>query len=871
MLAVSFSACILTAAGGISVEGVGRKAFVRAEGDASLAIVVRAVDGAVVSNGTLSAVQRASDGRRVKETSAVPCGADGRFVVPVETRIRPGESMVEFSYSPAGGGDPVTPTNAVKIAVGPTFADRMPLVIWGYGAPMTTIAEYGITHGTNPDIGYTNLSPKPGTVEKATAKYDEAVAAGVKIVKYATICYPKGKKPEQYQRRTRDGKKSIYPKGKAAPEVANPEMVAAARAVAEMNGRAFGGHPGLGGLLAVSEARDHSFPSFRGDHERYRVQTGREVPESVYGRTAKLKDSEARFPDGIVPEDDPVLSYYNWFWRGGDGWPDYCGAIADTYRMYAKEPTFFSFWDPAVRCPPLWCAVKSVDCLNQWCYAVPEPMNVAGPLEEMFAMAAGTPGRQVMMMTQLICYRWSIAPTNVNLGASAPQWVLKNPRAAFPAIPPDVLTEATWSMLAKPVKGVMFHGWGCIYDTGSKSYCYTNPETERRFKKLAKELVAPLGPTLKRLGRERPRVAILESSTTTLMGGGGTYGWSAPSVTFFQRARLDPRVMYEDEVLRDGFGDAKVLYLPQCRFLTKRIVDKVNAFQRAGGTVIGDEKTPKCISPDIVVPVCSFSPPLLDDVENFNANEARKKDGSDRHAATRYAKARMQRDAERLRADLARRGYAPEADSSSPEIVVYSRRHGDVRYIAAINDKRDFGDYVGQWGRVMEKGLPFEGTVSLADPGRVTGAVYELSRGGEAKFSRGGKGEVVVPVSYETNDGRLFAFLPERIARVGVDASDSVARGGSIKVRFTISGESGRPVPGLLPVEIRVYDAAGRELDGAGYACAENGVCELSVATNLDDAEGDYRVVCRDRASGLSGTAVVRLAGRSWWKRIFGK
>ena len=58
-------------------------------------------------------------------------------------------------------------------------------------------------------------------------------------------------------------------------------------------------------------------------------------------------------------------------------------------------------------------------------------------------------------------------------------------------------------------------------------------------------------------------------------------------------------------------------------------------------------------------------------------------------------------------------------------------------------------------------------------------------------------------------------------------------------------------VPARLPVEIRVYDAAGAELDGAGFACAEGGVCTLAVRTNLNDAPGGYRVVCRDRASGI--------------------
>jgi hypothetical protein len=69
---------------------------------------------------------------------------------------------------------------------------------------------------------------------------------------------------------------------------------------------------------------------------------------------------------------------------------------------------------------------------------------------------------------------------------------------------------------------------------------------------------------------------------------------------------------------------------------------------------------------------------------------------------------------------------------------------------------------------------------------------------------------------------------------------------------MTVRDTAGEPVPALLPVEIRVYDAAGRELDGAGYACAKDGVCKLTVRTNLNDAPGAYRVVCRDRASGMT-------------------
>ena len=79
-----------------------------------------------------------------------------------------------------------------------------------------------------------------------------------------------------------------------------------------------------------------------------------------------------------------------------------------------------------------------------------------------------------------------------------------------------------------------------------------------------------------------------------------------------------------------------------------------------------------------------------------------------------------------------------------------------------------------------------------------------------------------------------------------------------IAITMTIRDESGAPVPARLPVEIRVYDAAGAELDGAGFACADGGVCTLTVRTNLNDAPGGYRVVCRDRASGIAKEVWVK-------------
>jgi hypothetical protein len=414
-------------------------------------------------------------------------------------------------------------------------------------------------------------------------------------------------------------------------------------------------------------------------------------------------------------------------------------------------------------------------------------------------------------------------------------------------------------MIAKPVQAVMYHGWGTIYDMGSTiGYVYTNPESAARLRHLLKDVIAPLGPMLKRLDRAAPPVALLESFTTCALGGPSSRGWKAPSVTFLQRARLDPRVVYEETILRDGLDDVKVLYAPQCLFLTPDVVAQIKECQAKGGILVADAQLLTALKPDIEVPVVSFEPPPASDhTEDVDAMEAARKGDTKTHAGTFRAKATMVAQANDLRQRLAAR-FTPEADSSSPEIVTYSRRWKDARYVFAINDHRTFGDYVGQWGLVMEKGMPYDGEVSLADGDGAVKAVYELSRGGEVPFTREG-GRVKVPVKYATNDGRLFAFLKTRIASVKVDAPTVVRAGDTLKVTFSALDEDGRPVAALLPAEIRLFDAAGREIDGAGWVCLQGGTCTVDFVTNLNDAAGSYRIVCRDRASGLTVERTVKV------------
>ena len=47
-------------------------------------------------------------------------------------------------------------------------------------------------------------------------------------------------------------------------------------------------------------------------------------------------------------------------------------------------------------------------------------------------------------------------------------------------------------------------------------------------------------------------------------------------------------------------------------------------------------------------------------------------------------------------------------------------------------------------------------------------------------------------------------------------------------------------------------------IDGAGRVCLQGGTCTVEYLTNLNDVPGDYKIVCRDRASGLTAERTIK-------------
>jgi hypothetical protein len=588
--------------------------------------------------------------------------------------------------------------------------------------------------------------------------------------------------------------------------------------------RAVGEFPAFQSVLIHTEIRGHTAPCFH-DHDRaaFRKATGIDIPREITGRTPPRYDSLPAFPaDRVVPDDHPLLVYYRWFWRDGDGWNPLHSQVSRGLHSAGRDD-LWTFYDPAVRVPSLWGSGGAVDVISQWTYVYPDPIKIGQATDELFAMAAGRPGQRVMKMTQAIWYRRQTAPELPKDESRRAPWENKIPDARFVTIAPDHLREALWCKLARPVRGIMYHGWGSLVEATHGSYCFTNPETPRVLAQLVRDVVRPLGPTLLQVPDRPADVAILESFASQMLAHRGSWGWSssweADVHLILQWAQLQPRIVFEETILRDGLDGIRVLVLPHCDVLPESVAKAIAVFQRAGGILVADEHLAPRLNPDILLPTYT---------------RTRKADEDKRVLQARAAALRRELDTV----------YTRYAESSDPDVVVRCRRYGSADYLFAINDHRTFGTYVGHHGRVMEKGLPSAATVTVRRP---ASHVYDLVAHRRVETERGA---TRFPVALGPGEGRLFLVAPSRIAGLRVQAPASAKLGGPARVDVAVVDDGGKPVAAIVPVQVEALDPQQRPAEFNGYYGARDGQLSVTVDLAANDAPGVWMIRVRDLASG---------------------
>ena len=538
--------------------------------------------------------------------------------------------------------------------------------------------------------------------------------------------------------------------GKEVIDATNPKYLAAVRRAVEAQTKAVGDHPALVGTLTESETRGFVQPTFTPEmRAAWRAHAGCDVPEETNGRNPipwqKLKD----FPkDRIVPDDYPLLEFYRWQWRAGDGWTGYLDMVADTFAKNCAKPVV-SLYDPTLRTLSQWGNIGGkVSHLNHWTYVYPEPYRIGYNIAELQAAARGNPGQKVLAMIQAISKRSVIAPKTEH-PAGEPAWAKEMPECGYPTTPPDMVQEAMWHVFARQTDGIGFHGWNALYDDGqratTKGYGLGNGETINRIGKLFAEVGVPLGPLFRALPERAPKVAVVESCAAQVLSGSISYGvhnYFSDTIFIADAANLSPYVLYEDEIKAWGIpAGVETLILPKCSVLTRTSYERIAAFQKRGGRLVADDQLLPALKADATyVSVQEEARNMKGDFDDGIVRKAQDAEVRDRSMWSAAAK---------LKAAVGGRLYV---DCTAPEVLVRARSYGTADYVFAINSKRTLGPYVGAWRRVLEKGLPNKGTVTVA---RKAGAVYDLVKHAAVPFRVEG-GETRIDVAYETNDGRCF-------------------------------------------------------------------------------------------------------------------
>ena len=323
-----------------------------------------------------------------------------------------------------------------------------------------------------------------------------------------------------------------------------------------------------------------------------------------------------------------------------------------------------------------------------------------------------------------------------------------------------------------------------------------------------------------------------------MFAGRGTFGWggtwAGDAYQMLLYAHLQPEIVFDETITERGLDGYRVLVLPDCDVLTQSVVDRIRAFQARGGIVVGDDRLCPAIKPDIVLKA---------------------------HARTGRAdadKAALQALAAELRGRLDSR-YTRVSDSSNPEIIPYLRRAGTTDYLFLVNDRREYGSYVGQHGLVMENGLPSEATVSLVRP---EAFVYDLVTHEPVAAQREGE-QLLFDMRLGPCDGRVYMIAPKSIAAVEVTAPEDVDRGTTASLVVRVVDADRQPLDCVVPVEVTIRDAEARLAEFSGYYGAAGGSLKIPLEIAANDAAGVWTVEVRELASGRRATADFRIRGSS--------
>ncbi|MCQ2403124.1 MAG: LamG domain-containing protein [Lentisphaeria bacterium] len=802
------------------------------------------------SGTTMTNLRLFQDGKEIADLESLEKGAFQLWEFDVDATGKPGVYEIPFRATYELDGIQHDIECTYRYDVMPRDIPYMPVVSWNTARDYDALLEMGFTHELELvgcyDANWNTGAPvarEENTRFPLEAKFlNERARAGLHTTLWLQPANWAGQKltAPQYFRLDKTG--NPITKGLNI-DATNPRVQNFVRNTGITVARQFSEWLSADSALIHSEVRDNSAISYREEAiKAAEAAIGASLPVPLQGKNGTDYRLIPDFPENRVVDDDNIyLKFYSWFWKEGDGWNKLHSLVNEGLKSKGRDD-IWTFFDPAVRSPSLWGNGGDVDVVSQWTYSYPDPIKIGHATDELFAMAEGKPGQKVMKMTQIIWYRYRTAPVEKmpQDPARRTEWERREPEAKFISIAPDHLGIALWSMLARPVRGIMYHGWGSLTEARFPSvYRYTNPDTKIRLAQLTRRVVQPFGPMLLEVGDRKANIAFLESFASQVFTLCGSWGWSdsweADTHLVLQWAGYQPRVVFDETIRKNGLDQYDVLVMPNCAVLTKKVVEEIHRFQKRGGIVVADETLCPAILPDYVMPTYVRTKGNDVDKAHLQAMGAELRKALDPYLDTPFR-------------------------TSNPDLVGRMRQCGTSDYLFVINDKRTYGNYIGQYRLCMEDGMPNEGTVDIFRKGYV----YDLLEHRLADTASTEKGQSF-PVRLGPGEGKLFLVTDIPVQKLSVSAPESARLGQEFSFQIDITDEQGNHPDAVLPVKVTVTspESASNErfptIEGSGYYAAKDGKLTVTIAPASNDAPGTWKIQVTELAAGHAAETTLQV------------
>jgi len=706
------------------------------------------------------------------------------------------------------------------------------------------LLEWGMSHGFNTfKVVFNTTQPReerPAAIETMRSLFEEAIRQrmnlGFEFGSTASSLYKDH--PEVFVR-PRGAKGAMTPDNQRENDVClrEPLVLDTSESMIRGDMKIFGIYPSYYHILINSEFQ--SSPCYSDDCiKRLKVETGLDLYDYNINPLRPPKTEEeagkAGLPGklvkavpvkGIIENDNPYYRYYMWWWKKGMGDAPLNELISDVVKEYKKDVIT---WHDPFRLAPVYDTHKGLDCIGHWNYAHPDPKYAA--YYETLLSAAKT--RHQMIMPDVTTWEYQ-------------NWLAPSDSGVI-IMPPDILRENLWIALSGRPDLLCHYNSTSLNPLRDVDNWHRDPATFEMMKWMSDNIYKPYGPFILQMERTPRKAAILSSASSVLFPeiSRGGYPNTAiyPFYSLLMMAHIPADVIFDETITRYGLEQYDILILHQCETLTRDVYEKIMAFKKRGGTVIGD----KLLRADIPLDYrCEF------DLEH------RKRQMADLVIKGKGVTADEDRDLMMKYTGILRNILDSKADrfvdSDSPEVIFNVLENGPVRYVFLINDKRTYGEKYGiKWKTFHEKGVEQTVTVRLKTEEKQP-VLYDVR---EHKIIPSEKTGDIVTFSRHLGpcDGTIIAIYPDPISALKIVCPVLIRKTEAGEIVISVQDAKGKR-HGTQPLYIKITDPAGNISVYSDHYATSDGTFCLEFIPAINDMSGNWKVTVAELTSGIEKSA----------------